>query len=143
MSDCDLMRESMPLLLTESLDPARREITHQHIERCAQCDAEWSGYRDTWRTLGELPEVEVPASAKARFLSAVGEVEAPVVAFRPRASRPYAKWLAQAAAVVVIAGGSYLLGHRATQIQIVPSPAIVSAPYSIAESPDLPASPTS
>ena len=24
MSECDLMRESMPLLLTESLDPARR-----------------------------------------------------------------------------------------------------------------------
>jgi hypothetical protein len=123
----------MPLLLTESLDPARREITHQHIERCAQCGAEWSGYRDTWRTLGDLPEVEVPASAKARFLSAIGEVEAPVVAFRPRANRPYAKWLAQAAAVVVIAGGSYFLGHRAP-IQIVPTPPTVSAPYSIAES---------
>ena len=38
MSDCDVMRESMPLLLTESLDPARRELTHQHIERCARAD---------------------------------------------------------------------------------------------------------
>ena len=140
MSDCDLMRESMPLLLTESLDPARRELTHQHIERCAACGAEWSGYRDTWRTLGELPEVEVPASAKARFLSAIGEVEAPVVPFRPRASRPYAKWFAQAAAVVIIAGGSYLFGHRSTPIQIAPTPATINAPYSIAESRVIPAS---
>jgi hypothetical protein len=140
MSDCDLMRESMPLLLTESLDPARREIAHQHIERCAACGAEWSGYRDTWRSLGDLPEVEVPASAKARFLAAIGEVEAPVVAFRPRTNRPYTRWLAQAAAVVVIAGGSYFVGHRSTPIQIVPTPATVSAPYSIAESRVLPAS---
>jgi hypothetical protein len=140
MSDCDLMRESMPLLLTESLDPVRREITHQHIERCAACGAEWSGYRDTWRSLGDLPEVEVPASAKARFLAAIGEVEVPVVAFRPRANRPYTRWLAQAAAVVVIAGGSYFVGHRATPIQILPSPPTVSAPYSIAESRVLPAS---
>src|SRR5947207_1646785 len=140
MSDCNVMRESMPLLLTESLDPARRELTHQHIERCAQCGAEWSGYRDTWRTLGDLPEVEVPASAKARFLSSIGEVEAPVVAFRPRTKRPYGQWLAQAAAVVVIAGGSYLMGHRSPPIQIVPTPAAVSAPYSIAESRVLPAS---
>src|SRR5437762_2693070 len=138
MSDCDLMRESMPRLLTESLDPARREVTHQHIERCATCGAEWSGYRDTWRSLGELPEVEVPASAKARFLSAIGEVEAPVVAFRPRATRQYSRWLAQAAAVVVIAGGSYWFGHRSMPIQIAPTPATVSAPYSIAESRVLP-----
>ena len=140
MSDCDVMRESMPLLLTESLDPAQRELTHQHIERCAQCGAEWSGYRDTWRTLGDLPEVEVPSSAKARFLSAIGEVEAPVVPFRPRVHRPYAKWLAQAAAVVVIAGGSYFVGHRARPIELLPTPPTVSAPYSIAESRVIPAS---
>ncbi len=141
MSECDLMRESMPLLLTESLDPARREITHEHIERCAACGAEWSGYRDTWRTLGQLPEVAVPASAKARFLSAIGEVEKPVIAFRPRANRPYARWLAQAAAVVLIAGGSYFTGHRTAPVQ---TPAtinsIVPASYSIAESRVLPAS---
>jgi len=141
MSECDLMRESMPLLLTESLDPARREITHEHIERCAACGAAWSGYRDTWRTLGELPEVAVPARAKARFLSAIGEVEKPVVAFRPRANRPYARWLAQAAAVVLIAGGSYFTGHRTAPVQ---TPAtinsIVPASYSIAESRVLPAS---
>ena len=41
MPDCDSMRENMPLLLTESLDPATRELTHQHIETCPMCVAEW------------------------------------------------------------------------------------------------------
>lgn len=137
MSECDLMRESMPLLLTESLDPARREMTHQHIERCAACGAEWSGYRETWRTLGDLPEVEVPASAKARFLAAAGETETSVVAFRPRERRPYMRWLAQAAAVVVIAGGSYFAGHRTVtpaQTQATIDKVTPTASYSIAES---------
>jgi len=135
MSDCDVMRESMPLLLTESLDPARRELTHEHIERCATCGAEWAGYRETWQSLGDLPEVEVPAALKARFLASVGELDAPVVQFkRPAESRPHTRWLAQAAAAVIIAGGSYWIGHRAIPIQIAPSPATVNAPYSIAES---------
>jgi len=139
MSECDLMRESMPLLLTESLDPVRRELTHQHIERCPSCGNEWTGYRESWRMLGELPELEVPASVKGRFLASVGEIpeRSKVVPFQ---RRPAARWLAQAAAVVLIAGGSYWLGHRAMPIQIAPSPATVSAPYSIAESRVLPAS---
>jgi len=140
MSECDLMRESMPLLLTESLDPVRRELTHQHIERCPSCGSEWTGYREAWRMLGELPELEVPASVKERFLA---NVEPPLRRLNaPAESRRHvqARWLAQAAAVVLIAGGSYWLGHRAMPIQIAPSPATVSAPYSIAESRVLPAS---
>jgi len=129
----------MPLLLTESLDPVRRELTHQHIERCPSCGSEWTGYREAWRMLGELPELEVPASVKGRFLASVGELpeRSKVVPFK---RRPAARWLAQAAAVVLIAGSSYWFGHRAMPIQIAPSPATVSAPYSIAESRVLPAS---
>ena len=69
MSECDAMRESMPLLLTESLDPARRELTHQHIEMCPLCVAEWAAYKETWQILDALPEVEVPARVKQRFLA--------------------------------------------------------------------------
>jgi len=134
MSECDLMRDSMALLLTESLDPAQRELTHQHIERCANCGAEWAGYRETWQSLGDLPEVEVPAALKTRFLASVGELDAPVVPFVRPERRRANKWLAQAAAAVIIAGGSYWFGHRAVPIQIAPTPATVSAPYSIAES---------
>ncbi|HKS24595.1 MAG TPA: HEAT repeat domain-containing protein [Thermoanaerobaculia bacterium] len=113
MSDCTLMREQMPLLLTESLDPVRRETTHQHIEQCAACGDEWAGYRETWSLLEELPERDVPPHVKQQFLNRVNPpVEvANVVPFR---RRPAFRWLAQAAAVVVIAGGSYLAGHRTT-----------------------------
>jgi hypothetical protein len=130
----------MPLLLTESLDPERRELTHQHIERCQQCGAEWAGYRDTWQMLAELPEVEVPASVKSRFLARVGEVEPTVVPFRrPAEKRPYLRWLAQAAAVVIIAGGSYFAGHRTLPAPVQSQATInsvtpVAQPYSIAES---------
>ncbi len=138
MSDCDLMRESMPLLLTESLDPAQRELTHQHIESCATCGDEWLGYRETWTFLGSLPEVEPRRELKARFLTSIGEAPqaAAVVPFRRR----YTRWLAQAAAVVIIAGGSYFAGHRgATGVPTAPqTPATINAvavaPYSIAES---------
>jgi hypothetical protein len=136
MSDCDLMRETMPLLLTESLEPSRRELTHQHIERCQACNAEWSGYQETWQTLGELPELEVPASVKARFLAAA-QIAPPVVQFRkPAESRRYVRWLAQAAAIAVIAGGSYFAGHRTVQTPVTPATIdkVAMAPFSIAES---------
>ena len=141
MSDCDVMRESMPLLLTESLDPSRRELAHQHIERCPSCSDEWTGYRETWSVLGDLPEVEVPSAVKEGFLASVGENVEPLLKRLPPAeSRRYVRWLAEAAAVVLIAGASYYAGHRTLLMQ---TPAkinsVAMAPFSIAESRVLPA----
>jgi hypothetical protein len=145
MSECDFMRESMPLLLTESLDPVRREHTHQHIEQCALCSDEWSAYQETWRVMEQLPEVEVPARVKERFLAQINPEPKRdnVVPFR---RRPALKWIAQAAAVVVIAGGSYFAGHRNQPVVVQPTQATIDRvtpvvqPYSIAESRVLPAS---
>ena len=143
MSECDFMRESMPLLLTESLDPVRREHTHQHIEQCPLCSDEWAAYQETWRVLEALPAVEVPARVKERFLAQVNPAPQPgnVVPF---VRRPAVKWIAQAAAVVVIAGASYFAGHRAQPVEVKSTPAsiasVMPAPYSIAESRVLPAS---
>lgn len=152
MSDCTLMREAMPLLLTESLDPARRETAHQHIEQCAACGEEWAGYRETWSLLETLPEVDVPPRVRQQFLNRVNPpAEAPNVI--PFHRRPALRWLAQAAAVVVIAGGSYFAGHRGVQPSDVAekttTPASVTsatpltpyqpAAFSIAESRVLPA----
>lgn len=146
MSECDVMRESMPLLLTESLDSARRELTHQHIEGCEACTAEWLAFNETWRLMGDLPEVDVPARVKQRFLAQVMPADAApnVVPFR---RRPAFKWIAQAAAVAVIAGGGYFAGHRTT----APTPVLTASStqgealsknspfYSIAETRVLPA----
>jgi hypothetical protein len=136
MSECDLMRDSMPLLLTESLDPAQRELTHQHIESCAACGDEWLGFRETWTLLGALPEVEPRAELKTRFLASISGNVAP---FAPAKNRRYMRWLAQAAAVVIIAGSSYFAGHRSNSYQPNPTPATLNSVYSIAESRVLPA----
>jgi hypothetical protein len=129
MSECSAVNEAMPLLLTESLDAGRRELAHQHIESCPVCSDEWSAFKETWAVLGDLPEVEVPARVRAQFLERAGlaqndnVVALPqrerirdvaidddkVVPFRRRAAF---KWIAQAAAVVLLAGGGYLAGHR-------------------------------
>jgi hypothetical protein len=143
------MSETMPLLLTESLDPAQRELTHQHIESCAACASEWSATKETWQILETLPTVEAPARLKKRFLaeiSVASEVPANVVPFRRRSP---ARWLAEAAAVVIVGGSAFYAGHRATpQVQLKPTDAQITAiqqampvppSYSIAESRVLPA----
>jgi hypothetical protein len=132
----------MPLLLTESLDAARREATHQHIEGCALCTDEWNAYRETWDVMGDLPEVEVPARVKAAFLKRAGleqTLPANVVPFHKRQSF---KWIAQAAAVALLVGGGFFAGNRtAPRVNTSPAeitsvtPAIerVSAKQSLAE----------
>ena len=139
MSECDVMKETMPLLLTESLDPVRREQAHQHIERCALCTDEWTNYREAWRIMGDVPEVEVPARVRQRFLASIGANVERFVA--PAKSRRYVRWLAEAAAVVVIAGGSYYAGHYRAPLRLQPTGARLDsvAPYSIAESRVFPA----
>ena len=102
------MRENMPLLLTESLDPARRELTHQHIETCA--DAASRNGRPTkrrGRSSTTLPERRRPGAGEAALPRGglAGRGDANVVPFRRRSG---VHWLAQAAAVVIIAGGALL-----------------------------------
>ena len=129
MSDCLAMREQMPLLLTESLDSARRELSHQHIESCAVCGEEWAAAKETWRMLAELPEVEPPARMKQNFLIAAGLAPAAAVApsnVVPFHRRPAAKWFAQAAAVVALVAGSYFAGHRSTPITLNERPATIA-----------------
>ena len=138
MSECHVMRESMPMLLTESLDSASREATHLHIESCSVCNDEFIALRETWQMLDELPVVEVPSRVKARFLDEIAGRSAQVADVVPFRRRSAMKWLAQAAAVVIIAGGSYFAGNRGTPKTIAPLrgpevTAIQPASYSIAE----------
>jgi hypothetical protein len=138
----------MPMLLTESLGSAQREATHLHIESCAACSDEWSALRETWQLLDELPRVEVPSRVKDRFLAEIGQAEsrggqAPSPVVIPFRRRPAAKWLAQAAAVAIIAGGSYFVGHRNTTttppvtdaviLRKIPDVNVQPIAYSIAE----------
>jgi hypothetical protein len=148
MSECSAVTERMPLLLTESLDATRRELTHEHIESCELCGAEWSAYKETWLVMGDLPEVTVPDRVRQRFLAAAGiampsDVILPgnddqrianVVPFR---RRPAIKWVAQAAAVAVLVGGGYVAGNRNVEPAAQITPTIVSQgrPFTPASSP--------
>ncbi|MBI2214731.1 MAG: HEAT repeat domain-containing protein [Acidobacteria bacterium] len=113
MSDCTLIREQMPLLLTESLGSAGREAAHQHIEACASCETEWSKTRETWKLLAEAADRPVPTRVRARFLDEAASMggamsRRPVVV--PFTRKPVFRRLAQAAAIAVIAGGAYFAG---------------------------------
>jgi hypothetical protein len=135
MSECSAVTERMPLLLTESLDAAGRELTHQHIESCELCGAQWSAYKETWSLMANLPEVEVPSRVKTRFLAAAGlstedqqsRIDSRVDNVVPFRRRPLVKWVAQAAAVAVLVGGAYFAGDRNAD-RLMPTPATVSAP---------------
>lgn len=129
MSDCDVMRESMPMLLTESLDPVQRELTHQHIESCEVCGDEWAATKETWDLLDELPQVEVPARVKARFLEAAGLHEEKPANVIPFHRKPAFRWVAQAAAVAVLVGGAWFGGQRTA------SPIVQSAPVTVERMP--------
>ncbi|HVR42655.1 MAG TPA: HEAT repeat domain-containing protein [Thermoanaerobaculia bacterium] len=96
----------MPQLLLESIEGGERESSHLHIERCSECGREWSDLRETWATLGEVPEVPVPAGVRGRFLEAIGQRASGnvVVPFR---ARPAARWIAQAAAVALLVGSFF------------------------------------
>ena len=113
MSDCTLIQEQMPLLLTESLGPAGREAAHQHIESCPACEAEWARTRETWKLLADAPDLPVPPRLRSRFLhevAAMGGSPSRRAVVVPFTRRPAFRWMAQAAAVAVIAGGAYLAG---------------------------------
>ncbi len=128
MSECRAVTERMPLLLTETLDAIGREQTHQHIESCDLCGAQWSAYKETWLMLGDLPEVEVPARVKQNFLNAAGLAETRVIDnVVPFRKRPAVKWVAQAAAVAVLVGGAYFAGDRNAE-RVQPTRAIVGDP---------------
>ena len=112
MSECHSMIENMPLLLAEELDPVQRELSHQHIENCPVCGEEWAAFKATWDMMGNLPDVPVPAYVKEGFLRRAGllEREQPPANVVPFTRRPAFRWIAQAAAVVVLVGGAYFAG---------------------------------
>lgn len=134
----------MPELLVESVAPGLREDTHKHIEECAECSSEWAGFRSTWMALSDFPERTVPPRVRVAFLQQIDALKPKpvVVPFRQRLLfRP----LAQAAALVILVGGSFLAGQRISAPGSVPASratlnSVQQLPFNIAESRVIPAS---
>lgn len=138
MADCNVIRERMPLLLTGALEHAERESTLLHIEQCTACGPEWEKTRETWRLMGELPEVPLPARLRESILQQLTEV-APVSQVLPFRARKASRWLAQAAAVTILVGGSWFAGRTTAPLRpgTTTTPATVAsitpASFSLAE----------
>lgn len=141
MSECDVVRELMPLMLTEFLGGDERESAHLHVESCPSCREAWGGYRDVWSTLGKVEEKPVPAGLRDAFLDEIG-VERTSRTVVPFVRRPALRWLAQAAAVAVLVGGSFFVGQRASVEpgQMVAAPATAAAPYQLVSHRTIPSS---
>ncbi|MCA1732636.1 MAG: HEAT repeat domain-containing protein [Acidobacteria bacterium] len=143
MSECDVVRELMPLMLTEFLGGDERESAHLHVESCPSCREAWAGYRDVWTTLGKVEERPVPAGLRNAFLDEIG-VERTSRSVLPFVRRPAFRWLAQAAAVVVLVGGSFFAG-QSQKVSVGPgqtaaAPATSDTPYQLVSHRVIPAS---
>jgi hypothetical protein len=142
----------MPLLLTEALPALERESAHMHIESCAKCQTEWSATREAWRRLGDLPEVRVPSQLRSRFLAHAASLQVQTVSERPADNvvafrqRPAFRWVAQAAMITALVGGSFFVGQKsgvnrvATDSSTLASNAVSSQLFNISESAVVPAS---
>lgn len=144
MAECSAVREQMPELLVESLAPGLREDAHQHIEECAECGSEWAGFRTTWMAMGDLPERSVPLRVRDEFLQQI-EALAPKPVVVPFRQRRIFLPMAQAAAVVILVGGSFLAGQRNSAPGPLPQASarldlVQQLPFNIAESRVIPAS---
>lgn len=142
MDQCSIVRERMPELLTEALDARDRESSHQHIEQCPVCAAEWLRTKDVWSQLSELPELTLPPRVRENFLATIPpSTEKPgrVVSFRPHLA---IRWLAQAAAAAVLIGGVFFAGRTTAPARFAETPATLQAvtPFSLTERTVVPAS---
>jgi hypothetical protein len=132
MSECDVVRELMPLMLTEFLGGDERESAHLHVESCPSCREAWAGYREVWTTLGKIEERPVPAGMRDAFLDEIG-VERSTRVVVPFVQRPAFRWVAQAAAVAVLIGGSFFAGQRASlgSGMMAAAPATIETPFQL------------
>lgn len=125
MSECSVIREQLPLLLVEALEPSAREEAHHHIEECAACGREWRDTRETWLQLAALPELPVPERVRANFMAHVDSLQPQRRNVVPMRRKPVVRWLAQAAAVTVLVGGAYVAGNRQA-LTFVAQPAAIT-----------------
>lgn len=141
MSECDVVRELMPLMLTEFLGGEERESAHLHVETCPACRQAWTSYREVWATLGKVEEKPVPAGLRDAFLDEIGvsRTRGTVIPF---VQRPAFRWVAQAAAVAVLVGGSFFAGQRTPggPGPVVPEQAAIDSPFQLVSNRVIPAS---
>lgn len=62
--NCERARERFSEYLEGNLDLSTTALVRGHIEACDSCSREYNLFRQTWSSLGSLPEVSVPANLR-------------------------------------------------------------------------------
>ena len=124
MTDCPRadVRDLLPDLLNDRLDPRTRAEVEQHVASCADCAREMTLLRELHPVLSRAPAVDV-----TRIASAVRTSRAPKAPVRARVvSR---SWLQLAAGIALLLGGSagLLLWSRAQQATTPQTAAVVDS----------------
>lgn len=144
MTDCSNaeMRDRLPDLLHEQLDPSARAAVMAHVAQCADCRAELTLLREARVALTSgMRTVDVAAITRA----VIARPSAPVidaVSRRRRVSMWKDDWLVAASiALVAIGGASFALIHSRQHVDVMPTPsAVATAPVPVVRAPIVAAS---
>jgi anti-sigma factor RsiW len=129
MNDCPNaeIRDRLPDLLHDRLDPSARAAVTAHVATCVDCHDELELLRGTQGMLiARTPRVDVAAIVAALPKATIPEVRA----MRPR--RTFADWRIAAAVTLLIAGGSSVALYSRAGVQGVPTIATGTTVESIA-----------
>ncbi|HET9425613.1 MAG TPA: zf-HC2 domain-containing protein [Gemmatimonadaceae bacterium] len=132
MIDCPNveMRDRLPDLANESLDPATRALVVAHVEACAACTAEMEIVRSVRLAMvASTPRVNVANIVLALPSYGMGAVPGvvPITAARSARARSWGTWRV-AAAVTLLAGGvgSYAVLRTDSPVRTIDSSAILA-----------------
>ena len=142
MSECprDDMRDRLPDLLHERLDPATRAEVARHVASCAACAEELELLRSMRRVLSTAPQVDaarIAAALAASRAAAPAEPNVRQLAPRaaPRAGRRAAWRIAAALVIAALGVSGWLLVHRLPGAPALPVAAAPSHVDSTAAAP--------
>jgi len=135
--ECRELNERAIDRLTSAITPEDDRDLASHLEQCPACRGELATVEGAWTFLGQDPGFAATPEFRRRGRELLEEemLRARVREFRPR-PRTF-RWLAQAAAVLIAAGGGYVAASRKAAAP-GPSPAPELAASSL---PDLQANP--
>jgi hypothetical protein len=96
MTDCPNgeLRDLLPDLLHDRLEPELRRVAEEHLRTCAVCRAELALLRDLHASMRRAPAVDA------------SRIAATIPAYRAPARRAWSGWRAAAAIVILAAGGT-------------------------------------
>lgn len=126
MKACASKERDLVLYLYDELPAGSRHEIDRHLADCPRCTAVLASFR---ATLADVDRA-LPRGEAAPGLSAAPDAPHEWMALRrrlidsgrPPASRPVPGWMLKAAAVILVAGGSFMIGRQWEELPLLPGP---------------------